>query len=177
MTLQSRYKRFASIGLGHLLYAAFNWVLDHVIYVYAVFTWGIVLGGGVMALFSLIQCALTLRFYEKMQIDWVGAGVLNVFLAKQPNSLLGRLFCRISKKQKAVFIFLCVFSDPFITTAYFRKGRFNGLTAQDWRIFLYSVLVSNGYWICVCALLGNGIASLWQWLSMRIDLIMYFYPS
>jgi hypothetical protein len=163
--LHSSYKRLTIIGAGHLLYAAFNWLFDHVIYVYAVFTWGMLIGGGLMTLFSLIQCALTLHLYEKMHIDWVGAGALHAWDEQESTSFAGRLFRRIGKKQKAVFIFLCVFFDPFITTAYFRKGRFDGLTAHDWRIFLYSVLISNGWWICVSALLGNGISMLWQWLS------------
>jgi hypothetical protein len=171
MKLESNYKRFASIGLGHLLYAAFNWFFDHVVYVYVVFTWGMLLGGGMMTLFSLLQCALTLYIYEKMHIDWVGAGALHAWNSQSPSSFLGRIFQRISKKPKAVFLFLCVFSDPFITTAYFRKGRFDGLAAQDWYNFLGSVLVSNGAWICVSALLGNGIASLWHWLGMYTDLI------
>jgi hypothetical protein len=176
MKLRINYKLFTIIGLGHLLYAAFNWLFDHVIYVYAVFTWGMVIGGGVMTFFSMIQCALTLRLYEKMQIDWVGSGALHTWGTQQPTSFSGRLFRRIRKKQKAVFLFLCVFSDPFITTAYFRKGRFDGLTTHDWRIFIYSVLVSNGYWICVSALLGNGIAILWQWLNIHTHLPTYLYP-
>jgi hypothetical protein len=159
------YKRFTIIGLGHLLYAAFSWVCDYVIYVYAVFTWGMLIGGGFMTLLSLIQCALTLQIYEKMKIDWVGAGAFYAWDTQEPKKFSGRLFQRIKKKPKVVFIFLCVFSDPFITTAYFRKGQFNGLTAEDWHLFLYSVLFSNGYWICVSGLLGNTISIMWQWLN------------
>lgn len=170
------YKRFTIIGLGHLLYAAFNWVFDHVIYVYAVFTWGMLMGGGLMTLFSLIQCALTLYVYEKMQIDWVGSGALQAWNSQQPSNFSGRLFRCISKKPKAVFVFLCVVSDPFITTAYFRKGRFDGLTAQDWHTFIKSVVVSNGYWICVSALLGNGAFTLWQWACLNTPLTTYLYP-
>lgn len=165
MPLHLNYNRLTLIGLGHLLYAGFNWLFDHVLYVYSVFTWGMLLGGGLMTLFSLTQCAITLHWYEKMQIDWVGAGALNNWDAQQSTSLLSRLYRRITDKKQAVFVFLCIVSDPFITTAYFRQGRFDGLTRHDWRIFFCSVLVSNGYWICVSALLGTGIANLWQWLS------------
>lgn len=171
-TLANRFtglfrNRFTTIGLGHLLYAAFNWVFDHVIYVYVVYTWGMLMGGGLMTLGSLVQCAVTLRIYEKMQIDWVGAGALHIWHAEQPATFSGRLFQRIRKKKRAVFVFLCIFSDPFITTAYFRQGRFDGLAGQDWRLFLYSILVSNGYWICVSALFGNGLSSLWQLYLQR----------
>ncbi|MEQ1635966.1 MAG: hypothetical protein ABL903_04690 [Methylococcales bacterium] len=159
--------RFTAIGLGHLLYAGFNWVFDHVIYVYVVYTWGMLIGGGLMTLGSLIQCAFTLRFYEKMQIDWVGAGALHTWYKQQSTSFSGRLYGRIKDNQKAVFLLLCVFSDPFITTAYFREGRFNGLTSLDWRIFFCSVFVSNFYWICVSVLVGNGIAGLWHFYLLR----------
>lgn len=175
MNLHRDYTRLTLIGLGHLLYAGFNWLFDHVIYVYVVFTWGMLLGGGLMTLFSLTQCALTLRLYEKMQIDWVGAGALNSWDAQQSTSLLRRLFRRINGKKHTVFIVLCIVSDPFITTAYFRKGRFDGLTHRDWRIFFYSVLVSNGYWIGVSALLGTGIAHLWQWLSAYAPYFLNLY--
>ncbi len=176
MKTRHNYKRFTIIGLGHLLYAAFNWVFDHVIYVYVVFTWGMLMGGGLMTLLSLLQCALTLHLYEKMQIDWVGAGALQHWNNQEPSSLVSRVFRRISKKPKAVFVFLCVVSDPFITTAYFRNGRFDGLTAQDWQTFIKSVMVSNGYWICFSALLGNGIVTVWQWLCIHTSLTAYLHP-
>ncbi|WP_394754472.1 hypothetical protein [Crenothrix sp.] len=117
-----------------------------------------------------------MKLYEKMQIDWVGAGALHNWDNREPSSLSGRLFRRISKKPKAVFVFLCVFCDPFITTAYFRKGRFDGLTAQDWQIFIKSVMVSNSYWICISALLGNGIVTAWEWACIHTPLTTYLYP-
>ncbi len=45
------------------------------------------------------------------------------------------------------FFALCIWEDPFITTAYLRHGRCDGLTKRDLLIFFASVLVSNGYWI------------------------------
>lgn len=45
------------------------------------------------------------------------------------------------------FFALCIWEDPFITTAYLRHGRCDGLTKKDLFIFFASVLVSNGYWI------------------------------
>ncbi|NOT85759.1 MAG: hypothetical protein HOP02_13495 [Methylococcaceae bacterium] len=161
--------RLTMIGLCHLLYAGFNWVFDYVLYVYVVYTWGMLLGGSVMTLISLIQCALTLKLYEKMRIDWVGAGAMLEWQSQQPTSFSGRLFHRISKKPKAAFIFLCIFTDPFIITAYFRQGRFDGLTKHDWQLFIYSGIVSNTYWICVSAILGNGIVTLWQWSLLHTN--------
>lgn len=163
------YQHLSFIGFCHLLYHIFHWFFDYVLYVYVVYNWGMLIGGGMMMLLSFLLCASTLAVYESLQIDFMGVGLLNEWHTKKPKTLSGRLFRHVNKNKVAVYIFLSLFTDPFIITAYFRKGQFNGLTARDWRFFLLSTLIGNLYWICVTALLGNGTASLWQWVIMHAD--------
>ena len=140
-------RRLAEVGTGHALYALFNWQFDNVVYVYAVYRLGLVAGGAFMTLLSLLQCGFTLVIYERMRVDWVGAGSI-ARLANTPSPSWWQWVLGFSMQRGKLisFLGLSAFQDPFITTAYFRGGRFDGLTPQDWRLFFASVLVSNGYW-------------------------------
>ena len=51
-----------------------------------------------------------------------------------------------------MFFLLSIFQDSFITTAYLRHGRKEGLGGRDYIIFFSSSIVSIGYWA-----LRNGI--------------------
>jgi hypothetical protein len=143
-----RYKaQIARIGVGHLSYATFNFFFDQVLYVFMVYRLGVLLGGALMTTASLLGCAATLLVYQRMGIDWVGSGALHSLVSKEKPSLIERLLLWAIRKGKvAIFFALCLYQDPFITTAYFIKGRFGILETRDWQIFFGSVLVSNGYW-------------------------------
>ena len=143
-----RYKaQIARIGAGHLCYSVFNFFFDQILYVFVVCRLGILLGGALMTTASLIGCAVTLLFYQRMGIDWVGAGAIHSLASKDNPSFIERVLVWAMKKGKVpIFIALCFYQDPFITTAYFTKGRFGQLNLKDWQIFLASVFVSNGYW-------------------------------
>ncbi len=159
-------QRIAQIGLGHLLYASFNFVFDEIIYVYVVYRFGLLVGGGIMTTFSLVQCALTLLAYERMRIDWVGAGSMARLASSRNPSWWQRIIRWAMRRGKvAIFIALCIFQDPFITTAYFRQGRFDGLNGQDWRIFFGSVFVSNFYWTLRSGVAAVILVSAWRWLT------------
>jgi hypothetical protein len=159
-------RRIAEIATGHTLYSTFNWVFDNIVYVYAIYRLGLVVGGAVMTLFSLVQCALTLLLYERMSLDWVGAGSL-ARLAATPDPCWWLRIIRWVMRRGAVCIFfaLCIFQDPFITTAYFRQGRFNGLRARDWQIFFASVVASNFYWTLRSGAVAALLVGAWRWLS------------
>ena len=145
--IRQHRRRVAEIGFGHTAYALFNWQFDNVLYVYAVYRLGLLIGGALMTLLSLVQCAFLLVLYERMRIDWVGAGPLTAGHGSRGPAWWRRLLSWAADRGKfVVFLALCVFQDPFITTAYFRGGRFDGLKRRDWHLFFASVLVSNGYW-------------------------------
>lgn len=158
--------RLAEVATGHALYAAFNWFFDNVLYVYVIYRLGLLVGGLIMTLLSLVVCTAMLLVYERMRIDWVGVGSL-ARLAEIPNlSWWQRIITWAMRRGAAViFLVLCILQDPFITTAYFRQGRFDGFRARDWRIFLGSVLVSNFYWTLRSGVVVAVIVGAWQWIS------------
>jgi hypothetical protein len=162
----SVWNRLAQVSAGHTLYAAFNWVFDNVLYVYAVFTLGVFRGGALMMTLSLLQCALTLLVYQRMRIDWVGVGWLADIRRKTLRSRAEETLVWASNRHPAlIFTALCILQDPFITTAYFKQGSFLLLKSRDWVVFLAAVVVSNVYWIFAAALIGQTVAALWKFIS------------
>lgn len=157
------WQRLAQIGTGHTLYAGFNWVFDNILYVWVVYTLGVLKGGALMLAASGLQCALTLVVYQRMRIDWIGTGLLAEIRAKSQRTRLERALVWASDRHPAaLFTLLCVFQDPFITTAWFKQGSFESLTRRDWTIFSASVVVANLYWIFVASLIGQAAATLWR---------------
>jgi hypothetical protein len=162
------HRRIAEIGTGHILYAIFNWFFDDVLYVYAIYRLGLVSGGAFMTTLSLIQCAATLLLYERMRIDWVGgSSIIRLAGIPEPRWRQRLMVWATERGAAVVFVLLCIFQDPFITTAYFRGGRFDGLRARDWRIFLSSVLLSNFYWTLRSGVLAALLVSAWRWFGHR----------
>ncbi len=160
------WRRIRTVLTGHALYAGFNFFFDQILYVYVIYHLGLIAGGAVMTTLSALGCAVTLLLYERMKIDWVGAGSI-AGLATLPHPSWWQRIINWAAKRGAVFIFvaLCFFQDPFITTAYFRQGRFNGINAHDWRIFLTSVVVSNFYWTLRSGAVAAIVVESWNWLS------------
>lgn len=159
-------QRLAQIGIGHFLYATVNWLFDNVLYIFVVYRLGLIVGGAIMTMISLVLCAATLLVYERMQIDWVGAGSL-VRLTSVPSPSWWQRIVRWAMRRGnvAIFLALCIFQDPFITTAYFRQGRFDGLDGRDWRIFLGSVFLSNFYWTLRSGMAATILVSAWRWIN------------
>jgi hypothetical protein len=60
-------------------------------------------------------------------------------------------------------VLLLIKFDPFIVTAYLRKGAFGGMTRRDWKIFLLSWLIANAWWSVVCFTGLSAVQWLWAW--------------
>ena len=161
--LPSRRRRIFQVGVGHATYAAFSWAFDNVLYLYVVYRLGLLVGGALMTALSLTLCAATLVAYERMRVDWVGAGALERLASLPSPSWWQRLILWADRRGALpVFLALSVFQDAFITTAYFRRGRFDGLRGRDWRVFLGSVLVSNLYWTLRSGVIIAALVAVWR---------------
>jgi len=140
-------RRLVGIGIGHTIYATYNFFFDQVLYVYVVHRMGLLKGGALMTLLAMTSCVVTLLLYERMRIDWVGAGCLAQLKADPHPAWWKRVILWAARKGSVVMFFaLSIFQDPFVTTAYFRMGNFNGLGKRDWQVLFASGLVSNFYW-------------------------------
>lgn len=153
--------RIGELALGHVV----NWLtvqgFDYVLYPFVIWRLGPLIGGGIMAMASLTICLLMLWFYDWSKRDWLGIETIKNF--KNPGEATGirRILAKFLKLGEVpAFFALSIYTDPFITTAYMRKGAFNGMTRRDWGIFLGSWIIGNGEWILI---LSGGI-----WIVRRI---------
>ncbi len=131
------------ISANALLVYGFDWVLYPVV----LYHYGVWHGGFIMALASFAACLASFRFYDWSGRDWLGIEAIKKLKEGGPSRLARLTAWIMNRSEPVVAVFLSLKSDPFITTLYLRRGAYNGLSARDWRIFLFSVVLSNAWWI------------------------------
>lgn len=164
------HKKIRDIGLGLVLYEAFNNVFDLVFYPLALTLWGIVIGGIVATGLSLVINTLVFWLYDHMRVDWLGAHALRQLEEEENKSNLEKLITWLGKEKRSwherilsplVFIALTLPIDPVIVAIHHRKQHFKGVTARDWSLLAGATLAANLWWI---AKLGLVIACIeWLW--------------
>lgn len=125
---------------------------DYVLYPFVIWKCGLLRGGAIMALLSLVVCYVTLVFYNFTKKDWFGIELAKEFREYQGQSRVFRAMSWMLRRgQFAAFLFLSLKFDPFTTTAYLRQGanRFSKMDCRSWQIFFASWLVANLSWIVV----------------------------
>ncbi|MEX1117308.1 MAG: formyltransferase family protein [Terrimicrobiaceae bacterium] len=130
------HRRLGELALGHTV----NWLtvqgFDYILYPFVIWKLGPLLGGGIMALASLVICLLTLWFYDWSKRDWLGIEAIKELQEPGEAKGLRKLFARALKAGNIpAFLALSIYTDPFITTAYMRRGAFTAMTRRDWEIF------------------------------------------
>lgn len=104
-----------------------------------------------MTAISFSLSILTLKFYDWLKRDWLGIEAIKRLKGYGGDKKLGKMTAWVMKKSDSIiFLFLSIKFDPFITTAYLRKGQFSGMSKRDWKIFIGSLLFSNAYWTLAC---------------------------
>jgi len=157
--------RTAELATGLATSAAINWAFDWLLYPYAIFKLGLVWGGVAMSVASFLSCILVLWLYDLLKRDWLGIEAIKRLRDTDGQTRLRGLLSRMLRRSNAVaFLVLSIQFDPFITVAYLRHGRFDGLSRRDWRIFLGSWAVGNGSWIMACFLGVSALTWLWQFV-------------
>ena len=158
--------RVAELAVGLTANKLMDWPFNYVLYPFIVYTYGILYGGFLMTLLSLLACLLTLKFYDWSQRDWLGIEAIKDLKSYGGEKKLGRCAAWLLKKSgPVVFLFLTFWYDPFITVAYLRKGKFNGMNRRDWLIFYGSLILCNGYWTLACYM---GITLVeWAWQGVK----------
>ena len=135
---------------------------DYFLYPFIIYKFGILRGGVAMTALSFIACFLTMKFYDWSKRDWLGIEAIKSLKEYKGNKKARHLISRIMKKgDLAAFLFLSLYYDPFITTAYMRHGAYNGISKRDWKILTGSLVLSNAYWTLACYM---GITLVeWAW--------------
>ncbi len=149
-------ERIGVLGLGYLGNAIvdkmINWGVDPLIV--------LVLNSGVggfkgmaltwaaLSIVSFIACYATLLFYDWSKTDWLGIEATKELKEDQGDGWIKRLVARFLRLgDNFALVALSVVTDPFIVVAYMRHGanQYNGMTKRDWKIFLVSIVICNGW--------------------------------
>lgn len=157
--------RIAELAVGITTKDLTDRAFDYLLYPFVIYHLGILKGGIIMTFFSFIACLLTMKFYDWSKRDWLGIEAIKSLKGYEGSKKIGKVTAWIMKKSDPViFVFLSIHYDPFITTAYLRKGKFSGMNKRDWMIFMGSLFLANTYWTLACYM---GITLFeWGWKTL-----------
>lgn len=166
-------QRIATLGLGHvgniLTGKVIDWGVDPLITVLLNCgvggVHGLLLTWVALSVVSFLACYATLKFYDWSKTDWLGIEYVKTLRELEGVSRTKRMIAWLLRKGDSfAVIALSIIFDPFIVLVYMRHGanHYNGLTKRDWKIFLVSILISNG-WQTVLLYGGfEGIKRIWN---------------
>lgn len=166
--LEGKKKKVAIWGIGYLGNAIIVYGFDYFLYPFVIWKFGILEGGVVMTFLSFLICYATIIFYDWAKKDWLGIETIKEVKEYNGKSMIGRFTSWILRKSDpVVLLFLSIKFDPFITTAYMRKGaeKYNGLGKRDWIIFLSSLIVGNVYWTFVAFTGVSVVEYVWRLIA------------
>ena len=139
--------RALELTVGLTANAAVVWGFDYLLYPLVIYHYGVLLGGLVMTLVSFLVCLASFKFYDWSKRDWLGIEAIKSLKSGGASGWARFAAWMLNKSEPVAAVFLSIKFDPFITTLYLRKGAYDGLSARDWRIFLFSLILGNAYWI------------------------------
>lgn len=154
--------RLSELTIGLTAFGLLGFVFSYVLYPFVIFKTGAIRGGAIMTFLSFSVCLILLKFYDSSKRDWLGIEAVKRLKDYEGRKILGRLWSWFLKKgEPAIFLFLSIKVDPFVTTAYLRRGNYTGMSKRDWKIFMGSLIISNAYWTLAC-FMGITIFE-WAW--------------
>ncbi|MCX5885056.1 MAG: hypothetical protein NT096_03950 [Proteobacteria bacterium] len=161
------YKRWAAeLSIGLCFVSLTNLAFDCVLYPFIIYKFGILIGGAVMTLLSFLICLLLLQFYDWAKRDWLGIEAIKNIKEYNGDKRIGQFTSWVMKKGDSIaFLFLSLRFDPFITTAYMRHGKYNGMSKRDWKIFTGSLVTGNAYWTLACYMGITLVEWIWKTVS------------
>lgn len=138
---------------GATTFTVINYSFDFILYPLVLYKAGITAGFFIMMFLSFLFCWGYFIIYDYLKRDFLGIEFSKLKMKNiiDDDSSVGLklLLVRILKRSRAIlFVFLSIYFDPFVAVAFERKGNFkyNGLSARDWRLFVLSLFISNGFW-------------------------------
>ncbi len=141
--------RIAELSIGITASQFLVFVFDYLLYPFIVYQFGLLMGGIVMTIFSLIACLLVMKVYDWSKRDWLGIESIKRLKEYTGGRKTGKILSWILRQSNpVVMLFLSIKFDPFIATIYMRHGshQYNGMSKRDWKIFFTSLVLSNIYW-------------------------------
>lgn len=145
-------KRFAELATGWLTDRVTNWVFEYVAYPAVIAYWGLIQGGTVMIILSVILSLAIINLYDFLKRDWLGLEAIKEIRDGEAKSMLEKISQWAMRKGDLVgLIILSVYSEPVKVTLYMRHGsnQFNGFSKRDWFNFTTAVVIGNVSWALV----------------------------
>ena len=166
MDLVKTYKGISVIALAHALIWFVNNVFDWVVYTSVIAYFGLINGFFIMIPLSIIFNLILLFTYNKIGEDIFGAEALKKSKDRLTHNKPSWLKSVIVSSEFLSLLFLSVY-DPFLTLVFFRNKKPNqkGLSLHDWKIFLFSTLISNAWWSVVLFTGMSAIGWVFKYLS------------
>jgi hypothetical protein len=185
-------KKIGAIAIGHTIKTTVDWLFDNPLYIFVVAKEGMLFGGLIMTIASLVINFLLIIFHGWSKVDWFGFSVINDlrenghhWLEKAKNigiknkilkpivrawlyipvNFFALVIWLLKRGDVVAFITLSIVEDPFITTTYLRHGSRAKLTKKDWSIFFGSVVFSNAYWTLRSFAIFEVLKMLWDIIS------------
>lgn len=141
--------KLAIVGVGWTFDYASNFAFEYLLYPLAIGYGGILVGGGIMIVLSVLISLGTIWFYDWSKRDWLGIETIKAVRDKEQGGKITRLIGWLMKKGDLIaLVVLSVYSEPVKVTLYMRHGahQFNGFSKRDWLIFTTSVIIGNVSW-------------------------------
>jgi hypothetical protein len=155
--------RIAELAVGYSVNQAITCLFDYGLYPLMIFWLGLGRGFVVMAVLSFLLCWFCMKLYDWSKRDWLGIEAIKSLRECNGENRAGRLLAwTLRKSDPAACVLLSIKFDPFIVTAYFRRGAFGGMNRRDWKIFLLSWFIGNAWWSVVCFTGISAVEWVWQ---------------
>jgi hypothetical protein len=148
LNIKKILSKIGIIGFGHFISLITNNWFDFLIYVPVIAYFGPYTGCCIMIVLSVILNLSLIWFYDKAGEDFLGYELIKQ--GKTSPKLPNWLKKVIAMGDVVALIGLSVY-DPLHATLYLRKPElaFKGLSARDWKIFIFATLLSNAGWTAV----------------------------
>jgi hypothetical protein len=164
-SISSFFQNWKFILTGQGLWQGFSWFFDNPIYI-AVINWaGPIKGYFIMMPISVFGCLMIMLYYNRQKKDWLGTEKYSKFTGKI-YSAFKKLENKVEEKRWVLktnsfninpakifsillwffeFTVLSFWQDPFITTMFLKRSN-RKMERKDWAVFVFSGIISNGYW-------------------------------
>ena len=150
--IAAKKEKIGTAGLAYSFDYCVNWLFNYPLYIYVMNDYGLKYGFLIMSCLSFSICLAYILIYDIIKKDLFLLEDAKEFMEKIGSyggeSRAKKLLAWIVRKGGffSAFLILSLWKDPFYTTAFCRKGKYDGLSRRDWGIFLGSVVIGNAVW-------------------------------
>lgn len=150
--LAAKKEKIGILGASWTFDRIYNWFFEYIVCPIIIGYFGLLIGGGIMILVSVVLSVAALIIYDRLKIDWLGIEAIKSLRDENQTNRWAKLTGWFMKKGDIVaLIGLSIVSEPVKVTLYLRhgSGKFNGFSKRDKLIFFTSLIISNVSWVLI----------------------------